>query len=129
MTNTKIHFCDAIENEDNRQNNYQKMRKKLLLFFMTICLSTTAGAADYKQGDVNHDGKIDITDVVMLVDYILEKSPEGFYEAQADKNKDGKVDISDVIKMVNVILTGVDDDDSGNEGPGSGSVDPPIIGG
>ena len=106
------------------------MRKKLLFFLMAICLSVTANAEDFKNGDVNHDKTIDINDVVMLVDYILGKTPEGFFIAQAAKNKDGKVDISDVIKLVNIILTGVDDDDEGGGegGPGSGSITPPDMG-
>jgi len=103
------------------------MRKKLLLLLVATCLSLSVSAAIYKQGDVNHDEKIDISDVVMLVDYILGKTPEGFYVAQADKNKDGKIDISDVIKLVNIILTGIDEDDEGGDGPGSGSIIPPDI--
>lgn len=103
------------------------MRKKLLLLLVATCLSLSVSAASYKQGDVNHDEKIDISDVVMLVDYILGKTPEGFYVAQADKNKDGKIDISDVIKLVNIILTGIDEDDEGGDGPGSGSIIPPDI--
>lgn len=97
---------------------------------VATCLSLSVSAASYKQGDVNHDEKIDISDVVMLVDYILGKTPEGFFVAQADKNKDGKVDITDVIKLVNIILTGVDDDDEGGGegGPGSGSITPPDMG-
>ena len=59
----------------------------------------------YKQymlrGDVNNNGSVDITDVVELVNIIL-NSQGG--NPRADVNDDGNVDISDVVKLVNIIL-------------------------
>jgi hypothetical protein len=53
-------------------------------------------------GDVNHDGNVDISDVVRLVNVIL---GDGMEEtSSADVNGDGAVDISDVVRLVNIIL-------------------------
>ena len=60
------------------------------------------GNANILQGDVNGDGKVDISDVTNLIDVILNggESPGG------DVNGDGRVDISDVTRLIDVILNG-----------------------
>ena len=55
----------------------------------------------YLRGDVNNDGYVDISDVVELVNIIL-NSQSG--NPRADVNEDGNVDISDVVELVNIIL-------------------------
>ena len=55
-------------------------------------------------GDVNHDGEVDITDVLCVVDYILGKPLEGFDVSAADLNQDAAIDISDVLLIVDLIL-------------------------
>ena len=51
--------------------------------------------------DVNNDGSIDISDVVVLVNAILSSSTTN---NSYDVNGDGSVDISDVVSLVNKIL-------------------------
>ena len=51
-------------------------------------------------GDVNGDAKTDATDVSMLADYILGKSPAGFIQAAADLTGEGNVDISDLTQLI-----------------------------
>lgn len=56
-------------------------------------------------GDLNHDGCVDITDVVLLVNYILDNtSSTSFTTQEADINADNNIDISDVVTLVNFIL-------------------------
>ena len=56
-------------------------------------------------GDLNHDGCVDISDVVLLVNYILDNtSSTSFTTQEADINADGNIDISDVVELVNMIL-------------------------
>ena len=55
----------------------------------------------YIRGDVNNDGNVDISDVVELVNIIL-NSLSG--NPRADVNEDGFVDISDVVTLVNIVL-------------------------
>lgn len=56
---------------------------------------------DILVGDVNGDGEVDISDVVVLVNMILGSTEKN---ASADVNDDGEVDISDVVALVNIIL-------------------------
>lgn len=60
------------------------------------------------KGDANGDGSVDISDVVVIVNYILNSgSASGnFVFENADVNNDGYVDISDVVGVVNLILNG-----------------------
>ena len=56
-------------------------------------------------GDVNGDGRINVLDVILAVNFILEidvPSPEEF--ERADMNDDGEVNILDVVYIVNEIL-------------------------
>ena len=55
-------------------------------------------------GDVNGDGLVNITDVVLLVDYILDKQNPSFIVGNADINSDGTINISDVTLLVNIIM-------------------------
>ena len=59
-------------------------------------------------GDVNGDGKIDVEDVVAIVNYILNEPADNFKEAFADVTGDGKIDVDDVVAVVNIILGGSD---------------------
>lgn len=97
------------------------MIKRLLMICTVFCLSMTAMAEDFKRGDVNHDSKVDINDVVLTVSYVLGEPVTGFYVAQADTNKDNKVDIVDIVKIVDIILNG---DESGGPGP---IINPPVV--
>lgn len=64
-------------------------------------------------GDLNGDRKIDSTDLMLLVDYIMGKNPTGINLDAADVNKDTKVNVVDVTKVVDIIkknATGNDDE-------------------
>ena len=55
-------------------------------------------------GDVNSDEQVNVTDVVMMIDYILERYPQGFNTAMADVTGDGEINITDVVTVIDVIL-------------------------
>lgn len=55
-------------------------------------------------GDVNGDGNINISDVVILVGYILGNIGEIDQEFCADSNSDGNIDILDVVRTIEIIL-------------------------
>ena len=57
-------------------------------------------------GDVNHDGRVNVSDVMAVVNYILGSTPTVFFEEDADLNKDTKINVSDVMNIVNIILNG-----------------------
>ena len=62
-------------------------------------------AAPSLRGDVNGDGKVDISDVTKLIDYLLTDNPNGVDLEAADCNLDGNVSISDVTKLIDYLLS------------------------
>ena len=54
------------------------------------------------KGDVNRDGKVNVSDVTALVNMILGVISKD--EESADVNHDGKINVSDVTALVNIIL-------------------------
>ncbi|MBO7103307.1 MAG: S8 family serine peptidase, partial [Bacteroidaceae bacterium] len=73
-----------------------------------ITISLT-GTVAYEKGDTNMDGTVDISDVVLTVNYVLgsaDASAEYGVTTYGDMNADGTVDISDVVAIVNKILGG-----------------------
>lgn len=56
--------------------------------------------SEIKQGDVNRDGQIDMTDAVCIVYYYLGQRPKLFLTESADMNGDGRIDITDAIIIV-----------------------------
>ncbi|MBO4822385.1 MAG: hypothetical protein J5548_13095 [Prevotella sp.] len=55
-------------------------------------------------GDANGDGQVNITDVTILVDYVLSHNEEFINLTNADINEDGDWNITDVTLLVNIIL-------------------------
>ena len=54
-------------------------------------------------GDVNGDGRINVSDVAALINMIL--GLEAMNQSSADVNGDGKVNVSDVSALINIILS------------------------
>ena len=55
---------------------------------------------NYKQGDVNGDDEVDLSDAIMVTYYSLHEVPSNFNEAVADMNGDGEIDLSDAIIII-----------------------------
>lgn len=60
---------------------------------------TITDDGDFKKGDVNLDGNVDISDIVAVINDIAET--ESFYFS--DVNEDGSTDISDIVAIINII--------------------------
>ncbi|MDH4033371.1 MAG: dockerin type I repeat-containing protein, partial [candidate division Zixibacteria bacterium] len=58
------------------------------------------------RGDLNGDGRIDISDLVWLVDWMFTGGPPPPCLEQADVNADGVIDISDLVWLVDFMFTG-----------------------
>ena len=59
----------------------------------------------WPMGDVNHDGKVDVADVSMVINYVLGKpNTDTFYGEQADVTADDKIDVADVSDIINIVL-------------------------
>ena len=57
-----------------------------------------------KAGDLDGDGKVDVSDVNAVINIILKAKTESDYKGKADVTGDGKVDVSDVNEIINMIL-------------------------
>ena len=58
-----------------------------------------------KPGDANVDGKVTVSDVVFLVNYLFKGGPEPWL-MYSDANGDSKVTVSDVVYLVNYLFKG-----------------------
>ena len=55
-------------------------------------------------GDANGDGEVNITDVIVIINYMLDRAPKDFVWKNADLNKDGEVNLTDVTIIVRDFL-------------------------
>ena len=55
-------------------------------------------------GDADGSGEVNITDVLVIVDYMLDRVHTTFIFNNADVNKDGEVNLSDAIFIVNSFI-------------------------
>lgn len=59
------------------------------------------------RGDANGDGRVDISDVVALVNHLKGSAAISLTSRPgADANGDGRIDISDVVTVINMIHNG-----------------------
>ena len=52
-------------------------------------------------GDINQDGNLDISDLIILIDFILEE----IYDSNGDMNYDGGLNIQDIMLLINSIIS------------------------
>jgi uncharacterized repeat protein (TIGR02543 family) len=71
--------------------------------FVTVSETSTISISTMR-GDVNMDFNVTISDVVAVVNYILDKPTKVFNFMAADVTGDDKVSISDIVGIVNIIL-------------------------
>jgi hypothetical protein len=57
-------------------------------------------------GDADGDGKVSISDITALIDYLLSGNTSGIDLDNADMNQDGKVNINDVTDVIDYLLRG-----------------------
>ena len=69
-------------------------------------MAFTANAQSILKGDVNGDGEVNVTDVTMIVEYVMGQHNSNFIADNADANGDGSITITDITEVVNLILGG-----------------------
>ena len=58
------------------------------------------------RGDVNGDGMLSVSDVMLLATYVTNGSATGIVLANADVNGDGDYTVADIMQLVNIIVKG-----------------------
>ena len=64
-----------------------------------------APVQNFITGDVDNDGKVNISDVTALIKYLLSHDATGINLAAADMDSNGKVNIDDVTALIRYLLT------------------------
>ena len=82
---------------------YSKIHSRLSWFFQYIGEPEEDFVVEL-YGDVNFDGSLDITDVILLINFILGTTPTEEESLTADISQDGIINILDVIQLVGEIL-------------------------
>ena len=82
---------------------YSKIHSRLNWFFQYIGEPEEDFEVEL-YGDVNFDGSLDITDVILLVNFVLGTTPTEEQGLTADISQDGIINILDVIQVVGEIL-------------------------
>lgn len=62
--------------------------------------------SSYILGDANADGTVNVSDIVEMVNYIMNNASSRFVKVAADVNEDGDVNVTDIVKVVSVIMSG-----------------------
>jgi len=84
----------------------------LSIFLFLFLFSTVALAETLEPGDINGDGKINVLDVVLVLQHVLEIDDPPLTEAQkkaADVNHDGLINVLDVTLIMQKALGLIDD--------------------
>ena len=68
--------------------------------------SFTVVVTQAQKGDVNKDGRVNISDVTDLINYLLSGDAEGINLWAADVDSSGNINISDVTSLINYLLSG-----------------------
>ena len=55
--------------------------------------------SEFQNGDVNHDGIVDIIDALMIAQYYVGLDPQPFYPEEADVDNSGTIDIIDALMV------------------------------
>ena len=82
---------------------YSRIYPRLDWFFNYIGEPETEFIPDL-YGDVNFDGSINISDIVIMVNFILGQIPTDEQFITGDMNYDGVINIVDIILVVNEVL-------------------------
>ena len=69
-------------------------------------INVTEPAPQFKVGDVNNDGVVNIADVTALIDYLLGGNTAGINTAAADVDDNQTVNIADVTALIDKLLSG-----------------------
>ena len=77
----------------------------MLRYLEFFNMDTTSGGVQCVPGDVNSDGSINVTDIVRIVQFVLDMEvPDAYESCAADWNHDGLINVQDIVGIVYYIL-------------------------
>ena len=85
-----------------KKNLFTTTEGRELILANEICTVTTASTL--QRGDVNEDGIVNISDVIDLIDYLLDVEVPSFNFANADLNDSGSINIGDLTDLIDLLL-------------------------
>ena len=95
-----------LSTDKNKATRYRIQQtagnKNTPMYVDDVTIYYTAKGTGLMRGDVNRDGKVNVSDVTALVNMILGAVEKD--EESADVNGDGKINVSDVTALINIIL-------------------------
>ncbi len=103
-------FNITVSVPDDAAGDYTLELKKSLLtidsYAEVQCENTTSTlhVKTFTPGDVNGDGQVTVTDVVLTAQYILDLNPEPFILEAADMTGDGEITVTDLVLITRIIL-------------------------
>jgi len=79
------------------------MRKTIIFFILLSFISVGIAGIDYECGDINNDNKINIMDVVFLINYLYNDGAPPAYPGLADVNNSGSINLLDGIHLIDYL--------------------------
>ena len=98
MLNGTENVTELLEEGEGGEMTLRLKADSLMAVEVTFKLSDLS-----KLGDVNEDGKVSVSDVVLTADYLLGGTPQPFNLLLADANNDSNVDVADLVEEVRLI--------------------------
>lgn len=85
-----------------KEKNLSLKRVILALCLMAVCW--VPARAEVLVGDVDNDGRVNITDVVKMINAVMSENWDSINQENADINGDGVWNITDVTSLINIIM-------------------------
>ena len=93
-------YSGCIKNIEMTTPTYDKLLAEESFFTFAV----TGQQSQTLLGDVDSNGEINVTDVVLIIDDILGKNPENFNAVAADVDCNGEINVTDAVLVIDAIL-------------------------
>ena len=101
---TSLSQEDAVKEARTAYDALDDTQKALVDNYPVLVAAEAKLATLTVTGDLDGDGAVDVSDVIMLRNWIMEGNPSAERIKKADLDGDGKIDVSDVVKLRNIIM-------------------------
>jgi len=103
-----IEFLDNLRGAGQPVQNVLTVKGSSVIATRTIDLELEEmepGTKDFRRGDPNDDGKVNIADPIWIINELVRQGPATKCESAADTNDDGRVDLSDAMYLITYEFT------------------------